>query len=180
MIIMNSGKEFFSVLDERRSIRKYKNKDIEKDKLEKILEAANSAPSAGNLQAYEIVLIKEKKNKRALAAASFGQDFIAQAPVVLVFCANPNRSAVRYSSRGHELYSIQDATIAASYAQLAATALGLGSVWVGAFDESSVSKIINAKSVKPVAIIPIGYPDEKPGKRCRRDLDDIVHNESVR
>jgi nitroreductase len=171
-------KLFFSVLDERRSIRAYKKKDVEKEKLDRILTAANSAPSAGNLQAYEIVLVKEKKTKEALAAASLSHDFIAEAPVVLVFCANQERSAVRYGRRGHDLYSIQDATIAASYAQLAATALGLGSVWVGAFDESSIRKIINAD--KPVAIIPIGYPDEKPYKTGRRSLDDITHKDRIR
>ena len=173
---MNSDKGFFSVLDERRSIRAYKKRDVEKEKLDKILAAANSAPSAGNLQAYEIVVVKNKENKEAIADAAFGQDFIAQAPFVLVFCANQERSAVRYGARGRDLYSIQDATIAASYAQLASTALGLGSVWIGAFDEFAVKKIISAD--KPIAIIPIGYPDEKAEETKRRS-DNIVHKEKI-
>jgi len=170
--------DFFTAVANRRSVRAFKSKAIEKAKLQKILEAANSAPSAGNLQAYEIVLIKDNKQKEALTEASNNQEFIAEAPVVLVFCANPRRSS-RYSSRGADLYCIQDATIAASYAQLAATALGLSSVLVGAFDENAVSKIINARSVLPIAIIPIGYPNEEPEKTPRRKINDIVHNEKL-
>ncbi len=170
--------DFFTAVANRRSVRAFKSKAIEEAKLQKILESANSAPSAGNLQAYEIVLIKDKKQKKALAEASNNQEFIAEAPAVLVFCANPMQSS-RYGSRGADLYCVQDATIAASYAQLAATALGLSSVWVGAFDEKAVSKIINARAVLPIAIIPIGYPNEEPEKTPRRKISDIVHHEKL-
>ncbi|MCX6818849.1 MAG: nitroreductase family protein [Candidatus Aenigmarchaeota archaeon] len=170
--------DFFTAVSSRRSVRAFRAEAVEQAKLQKILESANSAPSAGNLQAYEIVLIKDKKQKEALAEASNNQKFIAEAPIILVFCANPMRSS-RYNSRGTNLYCIQDATIAASYAQLAATALGLSSVWVGAFDESTVSKIINARAVLPIAIIPIGYPNEEPEKTPRRKISDIVHNEKL-
>jgi nitroreductase len=174
---MNSDKEFFTVLNERFSVRAFKKKDIEKGKLDKILRAANSAPSAGNLQSYKIIVIKNRKNKESIASAAFNQDFISQAPVVLIFCADQERSSARYGRRGYELYSTQDATIAASYAQLAAAALGLGSVWVGAFDEFAVKKIVNAD--KPIAIIPVGYPDERPQKKEKRSLDEIVHKEKM-
>jgi len=120
--------------------------------------------------------VKNKENKEAVADAAFNQDFIAEAPIVLILCANQDRSAVRYGARGRDLYSIQDATIAASYAQLASTALGLGSVWIGAFDEFAVKKIISAD--KPIAIIPIGYPDEKAEETKRRS-DNIVHKEKI-
>jgi len=172
--------EFFDVVRERRSIRAFKKKEIEEDKIRKILEALNRAPSAGNRQAYEVILIKDNEKKKALAKATYGQDFITEAPIVLVFCVNPQRSATRYGKRG-ELYCHQDATIAASYAQLAVTALGLGSVWVGAYDDEEVCKIINApKEMRPIAIIPIGYPDEKPLKTSRRKIEDIVHEEMLR
>jgi len=168
--------DFFEVLEKRRSIRKYKDEKVEDEKLLKILNAANSAPSAGNLQAYEIFLVRDKRKKHLLARASFDQHFIEEADVVLIFCANPSRSSKYYGRRGERLYCLQDATIAASYAQLAATALGLGSVWVGAFDDEKVLEIINApKSLIPIAIIPIGYPDENPRKRERRKLEDLVH-----
>jgi nitroreductase len=108
--------------------------------------------------------------------ASYDQEFLVQAPVVLVFCAVPSRSAVRYTERGETLYCIQDATIACTHVMLAATALGLGTVWVGAFDEDAVHTIIGAEPEhRPVAMLPIGYPNAAPRIRPRRALEDIVH-----
>ena len=98
------------------------------------------------------------------------------APVVLAFCAHPRRSAAKYGRRGEELYCVQDATIACAYAQLAATALGLGSVWVGAFDTDAVAQAIGARrDWRPVALLPIGYPAESPEATPRRSLNELVH-----
>ncbi len=108
-----------------------------------ILAAANDAPTAGNLQAYEIIIVRDAARKRQLAAAAWHQDFVAVAPVVLVFCANPDRNRGKYGERGARLYAVQDATIAVTYAQLAATVQGLGTCWVGAFDEGAVPQILN-------------------------------------
>jgi len=166
------------VLDKRFSCRKFEKKEIEEEKLRKILEAANSAPSAGNMQAYEIVLVREVERKKALVTSALNQGFIAEAPVVLVFFANPSRAGRRYGSRGEQLYAIQDATIAASYVQLAATALGLASVWVGAFDEATVKRVCNApEALKAIAIIPIGYPAQESSSSGRRFLDELVKKE---
>ncbi len=166
--------EFFDVIKNRYSIRRFKEKEVEDEKLRLIFETVNLAPSAGNLQAYDIFLIRDKNKKELLAKASYDQNFIKQAPVVLIFCANTKRSEY-YGEKGRKLYCLQDATIAASYAQLAATNLGLGSVWVGGFDENEVLKILGSpRHSIPVAIIPIGYPDEKPKRRKRRELDDLV------
>ncbi len=173
--------EFFDVLAKRHSIRAFKKREVEEDTLRKILEAANSAPSAGDLQAYEIVVVKGKEKRRALARTALNQEFIAEAPVVLVFLINPKRTRRRYGLRGMHLYCIQDAAIAASYAQLAATALGLGSVWVGAFDAAEVSKLVRAgEGLTPVALMPLGYPDEEPEPTPRRRLDDLVHEEEIK
>ncbi|MEN3037747.1 MAG: nitroreductase family protein [Candidatus Kryptonium sp.] len=167
---------FFEVLRKRRSVRKFKDEPISEDKLKLIYEAINSAPSAGNLQAYEVFVVKDKNKLKQLADAALSQEFIAQAPLALVFCANPARSRWRYGSRGEELYSLQDATIACAYAQLSATALGLGSVWVGAFDEDEVRRIISiGKNLIPIAILPIGYPDESPEPTPRREIKDLIH-----
>lgn len=172
--------ELFEAFERRHSIRAYSSKEIPDEVLRRILEAANSAPSAGNLQAYEIVVVKDAKRKQQLAQAAYGQTFIAQAPVVLVFVQNPQRSSIRYGQRGVTLYSLQDATIACTFAHLAATALGLGSCWVGAFDDDAVARVINApKGMRPVAILPIGYPAEQPWATPRRRLDDIVHFETL-
>lgn len=168
--------EFFDTVKNRHSVRKFQDRKVEDEKLKMILETANSAPSAGNLQAYEIFLVKDKKKKQLLVEAAYGQDFIEEADIVLVFCANPKKSSWKYGKRGRDLYCIQDATIAASYAQLAVSDLKLGSVWVGAFDEKEVLKVLgNPNDVMPIAIIPIGYPDEKPRITSRRKLDDLVH-----
>lgn len=167
--------EFFETVAARRSIRAFEKKEVEREKINQLLEAVNQAPSAGDLQAYEVVLVKDQHIKEALASAAFGQYFIAMAPLVLVFLADSARSSAKYGNRGASLYAIQDATIAAAYAQLAATALGLGSVWVGAFEENAVAKLVRASEwQKPIAIIPVGYAAEKPGPTPRRSLSDVV------
>lgn len=172
--------DFFEVLRKRRSIRAYRPESVDEGILNQILQAINSAPSAGNLQAYEVVVVREAERKRLLAQAAWGQWFIAQAPVVLVFVANPERNRWRYGRRGEELYALQDATIACTYAHLATTAIGLGSCWIGAFDDKAVAQAIGADpSMRPVAILPIGYPAETPSETGRRPLNDLAHRERI-
>jgi nitroreductase len=167
--------DFFEVVKKRHSVRDFKDKEIEKEKLEKLLYVANSAPSAGNLQAYQIFLVRKSAQKIALANAAYEQDFITQAPVNMIFCTDPLRSARKYGKRGSELYSIQDATISAAYVHLAAVDLGLGSVIVGAFDEEAVSKILNLPNIlRPIIILPIGYSNEEPEITPRRKISDLV------
>lgn len=168
--------DFFELIQTRRSIRLFKETPVEPEKLQAILEAANAAPSAGNLQGYEIYLVTRLEQRRALVKAAGGQEFLAQAPLNLVFCANPPRSAVKYGQRGRQLYSIQDATIACTFAMLAITAVGLATVWVGAFDEQGVRQAVGIPAEwLPVAILPVGYAAENPGSRPRRPLTEIVH-----
>ncbi len=170
--------EFFDVVKERCSVRAYTSQSIEPGKLQQILEATNRAPSAGNLQAYEVYLVCDAKRRTALARATHGQKFVAQAAVVLVFCAHAALSVGRYGKRGTDLYCVQDATIACTFAMLAATALGLSTVWVGAFDEDKVRRAIEAPDAhRPVAMLPVGYPAESPRIRSRRSLSDILHVE---
>lgn len=176
MAIEKRALTFFEVLKNRHSIRSYTDKAVEDWKLKQILEASNSAPSAGNLQSYDIFIVGNKKMKDGLANAAGGQHFISEAPIVLVFCAVSSRSSRKYGSRGRELYSIQDTTIAAAYAQLAATALELASVWVGAFDENEAATVLGQKSeFRPLVIMPIGYTVEKPEITSRRRLEDGLH-----
>jgi len=113
----------------------------------------------------------------ALGSAAFGQVFVASAPMALVFCAHPARAARRYGERGRRLYAVQDATIACTYAMLASTALGLATVWIGAFDDGMVRAAIGGPEGQiPVAILPIGYEAEKPARTERRSLEDLVHS----
>jgi nitroreductase len=167
--------DVFQAIAERRSIRAFQNRPVEPEKLQAILEAANSAPSAGNLQAYVIYHVTDPARRRALARAAGGQEYVAEAPILLAFCADPARSAVRYGRRGERLYTIQDATIAVAYAQLAATALGLGSVWVGAFDDGAAARALDLPTgFLPVVLLPIGYPAEAPRPTPRRPLAEMV------
>ncbi len=169
--------DFFDVLQTRHSVREFSRRNVANMDLKKILRAADAAPSAGNLQSYQIVVIRDPQRKAALARAAYGQDSIASAPVLLVFCADPKISAAKYAEKGAELFCIQDGTIAASYAQLSATALGLASVWVGAFDEQLVRNIVGG--LKPICILPVGYAAAKPELTSRRRLDELVHQEHL-
>jgi nitroreductase len=158
----------------RRSIRAFQDKPVETQKLEAVLEALVQAPSAGNCQAYQVFVIRTAALKNALARAALGQDFLAQAPVVLVFCAAQGRTA-RYGERGRTLYCLQDATVAAAYAQLAATAQGLGTCWVGAFNEDTVSRFLQLPAdLRPIVLMPLGYANESPPRSPRRPLADAV------
>ncbi len=168
--------EFNRVILSRHSIRAFTSQPVETDKLQKILETANLAPSAGNLQAYEIYVVTDAKKRDGLSCAALAQEYIAAAPVALVFCTHPERTEGRYTERGTRLYTVQDATIACTFAMLAATDLGLGTVWVGTFDEKVVRMIINApESQVPVVILAIGYPAEFPEQHPRRPLEELAH-----
>lgn len=164
---------FFDLINERRSVRSFKEMGVEDGKIDQLLNAANSAPSAGNLQAYKIVAIRDQKTKEDLADLAFDQKFIAEAPIVFVFLQDVQRSTEQYGERG-PFYSFQDAIIANTYLQLAAVELNLGTVWVGAFDEEEVKQLLDTDK-RPVIITPVGYPAKGSGHTTgRRQLDDIV------
>jgi nitroreductase len=168
----------FDAIKSRRSVRAFKRDAIKNDDLKKILEAARWAPSAGNRQPLEIVVVKDEAIKQRLAQATRGQDFIIDAPVVLVICANMARTSSRYDERGANLYCIQDTAAAAQNIHLAAYALGYATCWIGAFDEGKAAEVVDAPNgVRPVAIIPIGKPAEKPRAPQRIPLSEIVHEE---
>lgn len=168
--------DLFSTVRHRHSVRKYQTEmPIEDEKLHAILETACAAPSAGDLQAYHIYVVKQEAQRHALAEASQQQSFIKEAPISLVFCSNPARSASEFGQRGEMLYALQDTTIAAAYAQLAAVAAGLGSTWVGHFDEQRLIEAIEIEEgLTPVAILTIGYPAELPELSSRRNMKEVV------
>jgi nitroreductase len=141
-----------------------------------MLRAALRAPSAGNLQPWHFIEVRRPEIKEALAVAAWGQLFVSQAPVVIVVCAEPDRSASRYRERGAELFCLQDTAAATEHILLAATALGLGSCWVGAFDEGEAARALSLPdNLRPVAIIPLGYPAREAGGRTsRRALDEVL------
>jgi len=167
--------DYFEVVKARHSVRAFEKKPVEEEKIRRIIEAINLAPSAGDLQAYEVVVVKDPMLKDKLAKAAFGQNFVSEAPVCLVFVAYPGRSSKKYGRRGSELYCLQDAAIATTYTMLAATSLGLSSTWVGAFDQEAAARAVGATGGKrPVAILPVGYASESPEKTPRIRVGDIV------
>jgi len=160
-------KSFFQVLEERRSVRSFNNTEVDKTIIRKIIKVCDLSPSAGGLQSFEIYYVDNIEIKKQIVKAAMDQEFIAEAPVLLVFCANPSRSS-QYGTKA-KLFSIQDATIAASYAQLTASALGLSSVWVGAFNEQKVSIILGlSDDIIPITLLPIGYKNEEPQIKTTR------------
>jgi nitroreductase len=168
--------DFFETVRHRHSVRRYQpDMAVESEKLYAILEMACAAPSAGDLQAYQIVVVRELADRQALVHACHQQDFIAEAPVCLVFCADPSRSASAFGERGAKLYALQDTTIAAAYAQLAIVAAGMGSIWIGYFDEDKVREALKLEpGLMPLALLSLGYPAELPEPSSRRRLDEVV------
>jgi len=171
--------DVFEAIKGRRSIRAFQNRDIPQEMVDRLIDAARWAPSAGNIQPWEFIIVRKPETKRKLAEAALEQTFIEEAPVVIVVCADENRSSQGYGTRGKTLYCLQDTAAATQNIHLAAYALGLGTCWVGAFREDEAKKILNIPSgVRPVAIIPVGYPAEKPQPRNRRPINQITHYES--
>jgi FMN reductase [NAD(P)H] len=170
--ILNSN--IFNVMLNRRSQRKFEDREIETWKIEIIFAAADTAPTAGGFQGFEIFHIIKEEIKRKLVTAANNQPYV-NAPMVLVFCANHNRIKMNFSKDILQKFSVQDATLAASYAQLASHALGLSSIWIGMFDEQSVKNIINT-DVQPSSILCIGYPKKMLMPKPKRKLTDLIHN----
>ncbi|MCR4428352.1 MAG: nitroreductase family protein [Caldiserica bacterium] len=169
------SKGAFEVILNRRSIRSFKGDPVPDEFLQKILIAAQMAPSAGNRQPWHFFVVRNQELKDRLAVAAFGQDFLSQAPIVIVVCADPERSESRYGERGRSLYSIQDTASAVMNMWITAVELGLASCWVGAFDEAKVRDSLSLPSqLRPVAMLPIGFPGERGVKTPRRPLEEIV------
>lgn len=169
--------ELNEAIKKRRSIRAYQTKDLPEKVVEKLIEVASYAPSAGNIQPWNFVIIRKAKVIMKLAQAA-QQGFIEEAPLVIVICANEKRAEMGYGLRGKGLYCIQDTAAATQNILLTAYSLGLGTCWVGAFDEDQARKAVNApKEMRPVAIIPVGYPNESPTQRNRRPISQIIHYE---
>ena len=170
--------DVFEAIRGRRSVREFRPDPVKEGDLRKILEAAQQAPSAGHCQPLELVVVKDQAQKERLARAALGQTFIAEAPVTIVVCANVARTSLRYGRRGEELYCIQDTAAATQNIHLAAYALGYATCWIGAFDEDAVAEVIKAPAgVRPLAIVPIGKPAEKPSPPQRIPLSKIVHED---
>jgi nitroreductase len=169
--------DFWTLIRQRYSVRHYDpEREVSSAQVRRILEAAIESPSAGNRQPWHFVVARDLALRQGLVRAAYGQGFLAQAPVVIAVCADPDRSAARYGKRGTNLYCLQDTAAATEHILLAATALGLGGCWVGAFDEAAAARALALpEHLRPVALVSIGYA-AVPASRTtdRRSLDEVA------
>jgi len=149
----------------RRSIRAYRHGDVPDAVIRFGLELANAAPSAGNLQAREFIVVTEASVKKALSEAALGQEGPIAAPVCVVFCANLERIE-SYGRRGSDLYVLQDVAASIENFLLYIHSQGFGAVW------------ILPHYIRPLAIVPVGIPGEVPSPPSKRPLDEMVHRET--
>jgi nitroreductase len=159
---------------ERRSVRKYKPKQVDKEKLQLVLEAGRLAPSANNRQEWRYVVVTDGQIRDQLCRAAANQTFVAQAPVVIACCAETNNHIMQC---GQPCYPI-DVAISIDHITLKAWEEGLGTCWIGAFSEGEVKKILNIpEPIRVVELLTLGYPDDGPKKKNRLSLDEIVRYE---
>lgn len=146
-----------TIMELRHSVRHYTSLKPSDRDIEKLLTAAGRAPSAGDLKARKVFVIRPGSRMREEMNRVLHQDWIHEAPFLLLFCAD-HKAIEPYGERGRELYSVQDATIAATFAMLRAVDLGLATCWIGAFDEGAVSAAAGLPAyLRPVAILTVGY-----------------------
>ena len=162
----------------RHSGREFTGGEIPEEEMNLLMECLRWSPSAGNLQPWFFYIVKSRSAKRALAEAAFHQDFIEDAAVVFVVCAEPEAAAAVYGERGRSLYCLQDTAAAVENLILAATALGYGSCWIGAFNEGMAREALRMpRHLRPVAIVPVG-PGEQvsrfPGRKKASEVFEVV------
>lgn len=166
--------ELLEIIKSRRSIRAFQKKEIPTEMIDQMKEALIWAPSAGNLQSRKFYFVFNQQIKEQIAEAALNQDFIARAPLVVVSCAD-SRIKSRYGQRGQELYMLCDVSASIQNLLLLVHQLELGAVWIGAFDETQVAKILNCPShLRPIAIVPIGFPAEKPTPPPRISKEEAI------
>ena len=162
---------FSELIAKRYSVRAYKAKDVEDEKLQEILEAARMAPTAANRQPFQLIVI-HTKGREADLRRIYGAAWFVQAPIVICACGVPSQSWVRGDGKN---YCDVDVTIAMDHLILAATDLGLGTCWVGAFDSQAAREVLALPdNVESIAFTPLGYPDDEPKPKTRKPLAELV------
>ena len=178
--------DFIDLVKVRRSVRTFAGEDVESGKIDQILEAARLAPSWANKQGWSFVVVRDRETvKRVAGASGAGNRWMAKAPLIVVACGDPGASG----TRGDLKYFMVDVAIAMEHLVLAAADLGLGTCWIGAFDEAAIKEILGIpEKVRVVALTPVGYAAERAGvqesltrlvvgSKNRKRLGEIVHFE---
>jgi len=168
----------FDAITARRSVRRFEKKPVDDNLIGVMLYMATQAPSAGNTQDWNFVVVKDEEQKNKLAKAALRQGLLSEAPVVIVVCSDLEKISIKFGKRGETLYSAQNTAAAIQNMLLSATALGLGTCWVGSFDEEEVKAILELPdNIRPVAMIPVGYAAETPGKHERIPFENVTSAE---
>ena len=163
--------DVMTAIQTRRSVRSYTDRPIEEEKLQAVLEAARLAPSARNMQEWKFVVVRDPATRQQLAKAAKDQAFVGQAPAVIAACA----TAPDYVMSCGNPASLIDLAIAVDHMTLKAVEEGLGTCWIGAFDQNRVKTILGApENVNIVVLLPIGYPADQPSAKSRKLLAEIV------
>jgi nitroreductase len=163
--------DFLELTKKRYSVRAYKPDPIEDDKLQKVLEAACLAPTACNLQPFQFIVIHTKGKETELRRI-YSDSWFVQAPIVICACGIPSQSWVRSDGKN---YCEVDATIAMDHLILAAADLGLGTCWIGAFNPDAAREVLSLPDdVEPIAFTPLGYPNDQPGGKSRKSMNELV------
>lgn len=158
-------------IKQRRSVREYKLEPVPEEKLNRVLEAARLAPSAHNAQPWKFVVVKDEGKRRELAEAAAGQSFVGEAPIVIVAVALEPEHIM---SCDVPAYAV-DLAIACDHITLQAVEENLGTCWIGAFSQEKVKEILSIpKRYKVVALLPLGYPADRPRQKIRKNLNEIV------
>jgi nitroreductase len=165
------------LLGHRRMVRRFRSEPVHDDVIRDVIDAATRAPSAGHLQPWAFVVVRDSRTRRRLGEAAAGQVWLADAPVSVVACAEPSRGRARYGERA-DRYALIDTAFASMLLLLAVTERGLGACFVGALDDARVRALLQLPAdLQPVAVIPIGHPAEVPRALTRRPPASVVHSE---
>ena len=170
--------DFETVAKRRRMCRRYSDKDVPQEKVDRILDLASRYPSAGHTEPQEFIVVRDQRVKEDLARAALDQMFVAQAPLVIVVISDTRRSARRYGERGVHCFSIIDGAFVAMLILLAVVDEGLGACFVGSFYDEEVQEVLDLPpDVRPIGIVSIGYCVEGPRRFSHRSRAQIVHRD---
>ncbi len=164
--------KLLELINSRFSYRGYLDKEVEKEKIDYILECSRLAPSAKNLQPWKIYIVKSEEMKKMVCEA-YARDWLKEAPIIAVFVGKKGENWVRADGAD---YLMCDVTIIADYFILAATEVGLGTCYIAAFDRDKLKQALNlGENEEPFLMTPLGYPKpETKRERSRKHLSDIV------
>ncbi len=162
---------FKELVLKRRSVRSYKSKPVEEEKLKRVLNAGRMAPSAGNRQAWKFIVVTDEDKRQKLVEICGGQSFVGEAPVVIAAVGlDPERTMTCEVPA----YAV-DVSIAVDHMTLAAAAEDLGTCWIGYFYQDQAKELLDVPDdAKIVTLLPLGYPDDEPKEKSRKSFDEVV------